>query len=398
MKQLFSFIYLKMDISYILNHLGEDRENYFNAVAPPIVQSSNFAFGTVQQLREAFVAEKEVPLYTRGNNPTVSILRKKVAALAGADDALVFSSGAAAVSAAVMANVKAGDHVVCVAKPYSWTNKLLNSYLKRFEVSVTMIDGSSIQNFIEATTDKTVLYFLYSLNSFTFELQDLAAVARLANSKNIITIVDNSYCTSIGQKCITLGIDIEVHSATKYYGGHSDVVAGFLIANQAMVNKIFNTELLNLGGIISPNDAWLLIRSMRTLPLRLAQIRATTEAVVAFMERHPQVERVLYPFSPSFPQYELAVQQMDWCGGLFTAQIKAKDVEQMEIFCNALKTFLMAVSWGGHESLIIPACSFYPKEDYRGSNFPFNTVRFYIGLENVDFLIEDLKQAFKKIE
>jgi len=387
-----------MDISYILNHLGEEREEYFNAVAPPIMQSSNFAFKTVQALREAFVNEKNVVLYTRGNNPTVSILRKKIAALAGADDALVFSSGAAAVAAAVMANVKAGDHVVCVAKPYSWTNKLLNSYIKRFDVSVTMIDGTSIQNFVDATTETTVLYFLESPNSFTFELQDIKAVAAFAKAQNIVTVIDNSYCTSIGQRCLEMGVDIEVHSATKYYGGHSDVVAGFLIANQAMIDKVFGTELLNIGGIISPHDAWLLIRSMRTLPLRLAQIQKTTEAVVAFMENHPQVEKVIYPFSKSFTQFELAQQQMTWCGGLFTAEIKAKDTEQIELFCNSLETFLMAVSWGGHESLIIPACSFYPKDDYRGSTFPFNTIRFYIGLENVDFLLQDLKQAFKKIE
>jgi cystathionine beta-lyase/cystathionine gamma-synthase len=387
-----------MDISYILNHLGEEREEYFNAVAPPIMQSSNFAFRTVQALREAFVNEKNVALYTRGNNPTVSILRKKIAALAGADDALVFSSGAAAVAAAVMANVKAGDHVVCVAKPYSWTNKLLNSYLKRFHVSVTMIDGTSIQNFVDATAENTVLYFLESPNSFTFELQDIKAVVALAKAQNIVTVIDNSYCTSIGQCCIEMGVDIEVHSATKYYGGHSDVVAGFLIANQAMIDKVFGTELLNIGGVISPHDAWLLIRSMRTLPLRLAQLRKTTEAVVAFMENHPQVEKVIYPFSKSFPQFELAQEQMTWCGGLFTAEIKAKDSEQVELFCNSLQAFLMAVSWGGHESLIIPACSFYPKDDYRGSAFPFNTIRFYIGLENVDFLLQDLKQAFKKIE
>jgi cystathionine beta-lyase/cystathionine gamma-synthase len=270
-----------MDISYILNHLGEEREDYFDAVSPPVVQSSNFAFKTVQSFREAFATEKEAILYTRGNNPTVTILRKKIAALAGADDALVFSSGVAAIAAAVLANVKSGDHVVCVAKPYSWTGKLLTIYLNRFGVTATMIDGTSIQNFVEATSDNTVLYFLESPNSFTFELQDISAVVALAKSKNIVTVIDNSYCTSLGQRCIEMGVDIEVHSATKYYGGHSDVVAGVLIANQAMINKVFGTEFLNIGAIISPHDAWLLIRSMRTLPLRLAQTQKTTAAVVA---------------------------------------------------------------------------------------------------------------------
>ncbi|MBK8660161.1 MAG: aminotransferase class V-fold PLP-dependent enzyme [Bacteroidetes bacterium] len=387
-----------MDISYILNHLGEERENYFGAVAPPVIQSSNFAFKTVEDLRTSFTNERNVHLYTRGNNPTVEILRKKVAALAGAEDALVFSSGAAAVAAAVMSQVKAGDHVVCVKKPYSWTNKLLNNYLSRYNVSVSMVDGTEPQYFAEASNEATTLWMLESPNTFTFELQDLKALSALAKSRNIVTVIDNSYCTSLGQRCIEMGIDMEVHSATKYYGGHSDVVAGFLIGNRPMLDKIFATELLNIGAIISPHDASLLLRSMRTLPLRLEKIRQTTDAVVAFMKSHPQVERIIYPFDESFPQYDLAKEQMRWCGGLFSANIRAKSVEEVELFCNSLRTFLMAVSWGGHESLIIPACSFYSREAFQSEVYSFNMVRFYIGLEDVDFLINDLKQAFKKIE
>src|SRR5579859_6073559 len=197
-----------MDISFILNHLGEERENYFNAVAPPVIQTSNFYFPDVESLRNSFREEKEVHLYTRGNNPTVQILRKKIAALAGAEDALIFSSGVAAISAAVMANVKAGEHVICVNKPYGWTDKLLNKYLSRFHVSCTMIDGTNIQNFVNALKDHTRIIYLESPNSFTFEIQDIEAVTKLAREKNIITIIDNSYCTSIGQHCIEMGADI----------------------------------------------------------------------------------------------------------------------------------------------------------------------------------------------
>lgn len=387
-----------MDISYILNHLGEERENYFNAVAPPVIQTSNFAFNTVESLRSAFASEKQTHIYTRGNNPTAEILCKKIAALAGAEEALVFSSGVAAIAAAVMANVKAGDHVVCVNKPYSWTKKLLTKLLPKFGVEATFVDGHDVKNFAAATLANTTVYFLESPNTFTFELQDLAAVAKLAKQHGIVTIIDNSYCTSLGQRCIEMGIDIEVHSATKYYGGHSDVVAGLLISSRKMVSRIFESELLNLGAIISPENAWLILRSLRTLPIRLQKIRDTTEKVVAFMKAHPQVETLLYPFDEAFPQYELAKQQMDWCGGLFTVTIKAKCIDEVETFCNNLKAFSMAVSWGGHESLIIPTCSFYPKEDYDSSVYPFNMIRFYIGLEEADFLIADLKQAFKKIE
>lgn len=386
-----------MDLSYIINHLGEDREKYFGAVAPPIVQSSNFAFDTVEKLREAFTQEQEVNLYTRGNNPTVEILRKKLAALAGADDALVFASGAAAISAAVMSHVKAGDHVVCVNKPYSWTTKLLQEYLPRFGVTATLIDGTNPQNFVAATQPNTTLWFLETPNTFTFELQDLSAIADLAKARGITTAVDNSYCTSIGQRCIEMGIDIELHSASKYYAGHSDVVAGILLGSKKTVSHIFKTEFQNMGGIISPNDAWLMLRSLRTLPVRLEKIAANTAKVVAFMQNHPQVEKVIYPFSKNFAQYELAQKQMKWCGGLFTATIKAKNVAQVETFCDGLQAFLMAVSWGGHESLLIPTCSFYPNHGYQHEVFPFNMIRFYIGLEEPEFLIADLKQAFQKM-
>jgi cystathionine beta-lyase len=387
-----------MDISYILNHLGEERENYFNAVAPPVIQTSNFAFKKVDSLRHAFTNEKQSHIYTRGNNPTTEILCKKIAALAGAEDALVFSSGVAAITAAVMAHVKAGDHVVCVNKPYSWTKRFLSKFLARFGVETTFIDGRLVNNFEAATKANTKVYFLESPNTFTFELQDIVAVARLAKEKNIITIIDNSYCTSLGQRCIELGMDIEVHSATKYYGGHSDVVAGVLISSQKTVNRIFESEFLNLGAIISPQNAWLLLRSLRTLPIRLQRIKDTTEKVVAFMKAHPQVETLLYPFDTDFPQYELAKQQMRWCGGLFTVTIQAKNIDEVETFCNALKAFSLGVSWGGHESLIVPTCSFYPKDHYDSSVYPFNMIRFYIGLEEADFLIADLKQAFQKIE
>jgi cystathionine beta-lyase/cystathionine gamma-synthase len=386
-----------MDLSYILNHLGEEREQYFDAVSPPVMQTSNFYFKDVESLRHAFPNEKDVHLYTRGNNPTVQILRKKIAALAGAEDALVFSSGVAAISAAVMGNVQAGDHVVCVKKPYGWTDKLLNKLLSRYGVTATMIDGTKIENFSAAIKPNTKIIFLESPNSFTFGLQDIKAVVEIAKAKGITTIIDNSYCTPLGQRCIEMGVDIEVHSATKYFGGHSDVVAGYLMSSNKMVNKIFASELLNLGGVISPHDAWLLIRSLRTLPLRLERIQTSTRAVVQFMENHKQVERIIFPFSPSFPQLSLAQHQMQWCGGLFTAVIKAKDTGQVEVFCNSLKRFLMAVSWGGHESLIMPACGFQSRTDLDLADYPYNMIRFYIGLEEPQMLIDDLQQAFQKI-
>lgn len=387
-----------MDLSYILNHLGEEREQYFGAVAPPIVQSSNFYYRDVASLRKAFLNEQHSRLYTRGNNPTVEILRKKIAALAGADDALVFSSGVAAISAAVLSQLNAGDHAICVRKPYGWTHRLFNTFLPRFGVTATMVAGADVANFEKAIQPNTRVIFLESPNTFTFDLQDIPAIVKLAKQHNIVTIIDNSYSTSLGQRCIEMGIDIEVHSASKYYGGHSDVVAGYVLSSHKMIKQIFESEFLNLGGIISPNDAWLLIRSLRTLPLRLQQSRTSTEKIVAWLEQHPQVEKVVYPFSKTFPQYELAQRQMKHGSGLFTMLIKARDIEQVELFCNSLKKFLMAVSWGGHESLLMPACSFPVQQHYKDDVYPFNLIRFYIGLEDADSLIEDLSQAFDKIK
>ena len=217
-----------MDISHILNHLGEERENYFNSVSPPIIQTSNFCFKTVDEMRKALQIEFEIPFYTRGYNPTVAILRKKIAALEKSEDALIFGSGSAAIAAAVMSSVKSGEHVICVQKPYSWTNKLLNNLLSKYGVETTMIDGISAENFQKAIQKNTRLIFLESPNSWTFEMQDISAICKLAKKKNITTIIDNSYSSPLFQQPVSLGADMVVHSATKYLSGHSDVVCGVL--------------------------------------------------------------------------------------------------------------------------------------------------------------------------
>jgi cystathionine beta-lyase/cystathionine gamma-synthase len=386
-----------MDISYIINELAEDRENYFNAVAPPIMQSSNFVFKTVDEMRKAFADEYSTYLYSRGKNPTVDILRKKLAALDGAEDCLVFNNGAAATFAAVLANVKSGDHIVSIARPYSWTQKLFNDILPRFNISTTYIDGTAIENFERAILPNTTLIYLESPNSWDYKLQDLKAVAELAKAENIITIVDNSYCTPIYQKPIEYGIDLTMQTATKYIGGHSDTLGGVLSGKKEMIERIFNSEYMNIGSGIQPFNAWLLIRGLRTLPARLDRITASTKKVVAYLKQHPKVESILFPFDESFPQYELAKQQMSGACGLFTFIIKATTITQIEQFCENLQHFLIAVSWGGHESLIIPKCSGIGPADFDMANKEHRMLRLYVGLEDADYLIKDLAQAFDKL-
>ena len=386
-----------MDISYIINELAEDRENYFNAVAPPIVQSSNFAFKTVDEMRNAFADEYSTYLYSRGLNPTVDILRKKLAALDNAEDCLVFNSGAAAIFAAVLANVKSGDHIVSVKKPYTWAQKMFNEILPRFGVTTSYVDGRDIENFERAIFPNTSVIYLESPNSWDYAIQDLAAVAELAKAENIVTIIDNSYCTPLYQKPLDFGIDLTLQSATKYIGGHSDTVAGVLCGSNQMMERIFNSEYMNIGSGISPFNAWLLIRGLRTLPMRLEKITATTTQVINYLKQHEQVESVLFPFDETFPQYQLARQQMQGACGLLTFIIKADTLGQVEKFCNSLQHILMAVSWGGHESLVIPRFAGIASAKFIASSKDHRMIRLYVGLEEADYLVKDLEQAFEKM-
>ncbi|HSI90042.1 MAG TPA: PLP-dependent aspartate aminotransferase family protein [Adhaeribacter sp.] len=385
-----------MDLSYILNELGEDRELYFNAVAPPIIQTSNFSCKTVNDLRNALVNEHEVDFYTRGNNPTTDLLEKKMAALEGAEHALAFGSGIAAVSAAVLSQVAAGDHIVCVAKPYSWTNTLMKKFLPRFGVEITFVDGREAANYEKAIKPNTKVFYLESPNSFTFELQDIAAVTAIAKARNIVTIIDNSYATPLFQQPIKLGVDIVVHAATKYIGGHSDTMGGVICSTKAIIDQIFHAEFMTLGGIISPFNSWLLLRGLRTLPVRMERIAATTRTVVNYLVQHPQVQKVFFPFLETDPQHELAKRQMRNNSGQFTIQLKSENLTEIDRFCDNLQHFLMAASWGGHESLIYPTAASYNTGHYK-SDLPPNLIRFYIGLEDPEYLIKDLEQAFEKM-
>lgn len=383
-------------ISYILNELGEDRENYYNAVSPPIIQTSNFSFKKVADLKKAFEDEMSGYLYSRGLNPTVEILRKKLAALDGAEDCLVFNSGAAAIFAGVLANVKAGDHIVSVVKPYTWVQRMFDVILPRFGVTTTYIDGTKIENWKSATQSNTSFFYLESPNSWDFVLQDIQAVADWAKQHSIITLIDNSYCSPIYQRPIEMGIDLAMQTATKYISGHSDTLGGVLTGSHTMMKKIFDSEYLNIGSGIQPFNAWLMIRGLRTLTARFDRITASTQTVFDFLKKHPKIEETIFPLDPDFPQYELAKKQMKGACGLLTIVLKVKKMEQVVTFCEALRHIQMAVSWGGHESLAIPKCASLSPEQFDPANREHKMVRLYVGLEDPEFLIQDIKQALEK--
>jgi cystathionine beta-lyase/cystathionine gamma-synthase len=388
----------QQNLSFILNELGEDRENYFNAVSAPIIQTSNFVFEKVDDLSKALEDEMNGYLYSRGLNPTVDILRKKLAALDGAEDCLVFNSGASAIFASVFANVKSGDHIVSVKGPYTWAQRTFDVILPRFNVSTTYIDGTQIENWERATRPNTTIYYLESPNSWDFVLQDITAVSALAKSRKITTIIDNSYCTPLYQRPIEMGIDLSLQTATKYIGGHSDTLGGILCGSHGMIKKIFDSEYLNVGSGIQPFNAWLLIRGLRTLPARLERITRTTAEVVKYLKQHPKIEAVIFPFDETFPQYELARRQMRGACGLLTVILKVKTRDEIVRFCESLRHIMMAVSWGGHESLVMPKCTGIKKEEFDANNREHRYVRIYVGLEDVQYLIDDLSQSLDKLD
>ena len=225
---------------------------------------------------------------------------------------------------------------------------------------------------------------------------DMLMGVHLARAENITTIIDNSYCTPLFQRPIGMGIDIVMQTATKYIGGHSDTLGGVLTGSGAIMKKIFDSEYLNIGSGVQPFNAWLLLRGLRTMPARLERLTHTTRQVVDYLKQHPRVESVLFPFDETFPQYELARQQMDGACGLSSFYVRATEMGQIVRLCESLRHIMMAVSWGGHESLILPRCASIEPGDFDPSNKEHRMLRLYTGLEDASYLIADLEQAFLK--
>lgn len=385
----------RKDITEILHHLGEDGLP-LNAVSPPIFQTSIFAFESFDAFKAALADEANNYLYSRGNNPTVNLVETKLAALEHAEQAKLLSSGVSAISAAVMAFVKTGDHIVSVRDSYSWAKYLMSTYLERFGVEVTYVDGSDPEEFAQAARPNTKVFYLESPTTFTFKLQNLAEVAKIARARGIKTIIDNTWCTPVYQNPIDLGIDIVAHSATKYLGGHSDVVGGVIAGSDDDVKRIFETEFLLHGTVPDPFAAWLIMRGMRTLHVRMPVHFESAKKIAAFLESHPLVEDVLYPFLPSYPQYDLARAQMRGGAGLFSFRLRTRDIGKVRTFTDTLRLFKRAVSWGGYESLVDPAAvGRFPNGEIPDDRV--SLIRLHIGLETTDALIADLSSALDAI-
>jgi cystathionine beta-lyase len=392
---------MKPSIETLLAHLGEDREQFHGAVVPPLYQNSLFTFKDWDDIDAAFEDRTGRPIYTRLTNPTTAVAEQKIAALAGDGyHARLTASGMAAVSSAILNVISPGDHIVAVKNVYGPTNNFINRYLReKMNVSVTFVPGDTLSGFKKAITGKTTLIILESPSSAIFGLQDIAAVARLAKSLGITTMIDNTWATPLYQKPLDMGVDIEVHSVSKYLGGHSDIVAGAIISSPGHIRSITVNESELLGATIAPFTSWLITRSLRSLPMRLEYHQKNAMAVAEFLDRHPGVARVFYPGLPSHPQHDLAGKQMSGFTGLLSFRLASNDLDRIKTFFNSLDVFQIGVSWGGHESLIYaPAISYLkelPPERFDDLGISLGDMRISVGLENVEDLIRDLSRALE---
>lgn len=385
-----------MNTSEILLHHGE-RDLPVNAVSPPIFQTSIFCFKSYDEFRDALADEESHFLYTRGNNPTINLCESKLALLEHAQSAKLVSSGVSAAALAIFAQLKGNDHAIVVKDTYSWVQYIFNTYLKRYNIEVTYVDGRDTNLFEKAIKKNTRLIYLESPTTFTFQLQDLRAIAKIAKAYNIKTIIDNTWATPFFQNPIDYGIDIVVHSASKYIGGNSDIISGLICGTHEDIKHIFETEFLPLGPAPDPLQAWLIMRNLRTLHVRMPVHYENALAIAQYLVSEPLVENVLYPFLPNFEQYDLACTQMRGGSGLFSFRLKSRNLVAVKTFVDSLRFFKRAVSWGGYESLIFPAATKFA-DDAPIPDDRISLIRIHVGIEDKTLLIEDLKEAFNKIK
>ena len=381
----------------ITSHYGEEYERYYNAIVPPIFMNSLNVFEEIDDYFDAKVHDKHTYVYGRVQNPTVRILEDKVAALEHGTAAFAFASGMAAATTAVLSTVKTGDNIVCIRNAYGPLRNFVEKYCpEHLGTTLTYVKGNEISDFEEAITDNTALVILESPSSVVFSLQDIEAVCKIAHGRGAKVYIDNTFCTPIFSNPLDMGVDIVMHTTSKYMGGHSDVVGGVLaVRDEALAETIVNNREL-FGGIIGPMEAWLVLRGLRTLSVRVKAHEEVAMKVAEYLENHPKVDKVYYTGLKSHPQYELARKQQRGSTGLIAFEIKGSTEDAKKIV-NSLKIFKIGVSWGGFESLVCMPQMRTDEEMCEWLGARQNLIRIHCGLEGVDALIHDLEQALGKI-
>ena len=386
----------------LLAHDQNNNDVYHGAVVPPIFQNSLFTFESWEAIDAAFENRAESYIYSRGKNPTVQLVEEKLAQIACGEKAQLFPSGMAAITAACLHVLTPNSHVIAIKNMYGPANNLLVNYLaKKMNIETTFVSGNSLDEINSAIKKNTKLIYLESPSSAVFSLQDITAITTLAKQNGMKTIIDNTWATPIFQKPLTMGVDLEVHSCSKYLGGHSDIIGGVVIGNERDIQSIFHNEYELLGSKTAPMEGWLLLRSLRTLTVRLKQHQESALKVANYLENHEKIAHVNYPGLVSHSQHDLAKKQMQGFTGLLSFQLNITQIDKIKTFVNTLNLFQIGVSWGGHESLIyVPAISYLKElsqEQFTNMGISLGDVRISVGLENVDDLIEDLNTALLTI-
>ena len=377
-------------------------KNLYGTLAMPIYQTSTFIFDSAEQGGRRFALEEAGYIYTRLGNPTTTVLENKIAALEEGETAVATSSGMGAISSTLWTVLKAGDHVVTDKTLYGCTFALMCHGLTRFGIDVTFVDTSNLDEVKNAIKENTRVVYLETPANPNLKIVDLEALSKLAHKNpNTLVIVDNTFATPYMQKPLKLGADIVVHSVTKYINGHGDVIAGLVITNKELADQIRFVGLKDMtGAVLGPQDAYYIIRGMKTFEIRMERHCKNAKKVVEFLNKHPKIERVYYPGLETHPGHEIAKKQMKDFGAMISFELKG-GFEAGKTLLNNLKLCSLAVSLGDTETLIQHPASMthspYTKEEREAAGITDGLVRLSVGLENVEDIIADLEQGLEKI-
>ena len=381
---------------------GGHQPNQFGALCDPIYQTSAFTFETAEQGGARFALEEEGYIYSRLGNPTNNLAEQKVALLEGAEACVSTASGIGAITSAIWVCVKQGDHIVSAKTLYGCTYAFLSHGLSRYGVEVTFVDTSDPENVRKAIRPNTKLVYLETPANPNLDITDIQAVADIVHEhEDCRLMVDNTFSTPYINRPLEHGADIVVHSATKYLNGHGDVIAGFVAGKADYIKDVRLIGIKDLtGASLSPFDAFLISRGLKTLEIRMERHCSNAQIVAEFLEKHPAVEKVLYPGLPSFPQYELAKRQMKLPGAMIAFEVKG-GIEGGKKLLNSLEMLVISVSLGDAETLIQHPASMthspYTAEERKASNISEGLVRISVGLENPEDIVADLKKALDKL-
>ena len=377
-------------------HGGEDRHGIGAPVTTPIARTSTFTFSSTAEMKRWAEGKSSAYIYTRYGNPTLAVAEAKLAALEGGEAAVVTASGMAAISSALLAVLKSGDEVIATRQLYGGTYRLMRDTFPRLGIGVRHVDPdlAGAENLV---TPRTRALYIETPTNPTLRLVDLGRAIALARRFHLVSLIDNTFASPALQKPLTIGFDIVIHSATKYLAGHSDLIAGVAVGSRAWMERV-RDNVIYLGGSMDPGAAYLLIRGMKTLGVRVRRQCENAMAVAKFLARHPKVARVHYPGLPSHPDHRLARRQMRGYGGMLAFDLKG-GLPAARRFCDRVRVFLLAASLGGVESLVVLPIytSHYrmSREELRRAGVEPGTVRVSIGLEDPQDLTEDLRQALR---